>query len=232
MTLLEVRKMFVRLSGRYDLVKDTESYEDNGADFMLNAGIRMLDSMFTHSKSYGVIRVPLKPDKAVYETNNVLSVEGVQVSSDSGRVSLTHVTEQDIEERGDIGSGSPKYYCMHTGMRNPALGNLKDEFTGESFKILPKPSSALTAYVYGRLTIPLENDGDINFWSVSYPETLITAGMFFIERFHRNSQGMADHMQAIRQDLHELDANAIESQLGSITQMRDSWKFRGEGNAW
>lgn len=235
MTLLEVRKMFVKLTGRYDLVKDAESYEDDGADFMLNAGIRMLDSMFTHSKSYGTIRLSVKSGKDIYRTDNVLSIEGIQVSSDEGRVTLTHVSEQDITERdpdGDFSSGAPKYYAIHTGMRNPALGNLKDEFKGESFRIFPAPDENLTAYVYGRLTIPLEEDDDINFWSSNYPETLITAGQYFIERFHRNSQGMADHMRAIRQDLRELDNNAIESQMGSITQMRDSWNFRGEGNEW
>lgn len=235
MTLLEVRKMFVKLTGRYDLIKDAESYADDGADFMLNAGIRMLDSMFTHSKSYGTIRLPVESGKDVYRTDNVLSIEGVQVSSDEGRVTLTHVSEQDIMERdpdGSNSSGAPKYYAIHTGMRNPALGNLKDEFKGESFRIFPAPDKALTAYVYGRITIPLKEDDDINFWSTSYPETLITAGQYFIERFHRNSQGMADHMRAIRQDLHELDSNAIESQMGSITQMRDSWDYRGEGNEW
>lgn len=235
MNLVQVRKMFVKLTGRYDLVKDTESYEDDGADFMLNAGIRMLDSMFTHSKSYGTIRLSMKPNKAVYRTDNVLSIEGVQVSSDEGKVTLTHVSEQDIEERdpdGEFSSGAPKYYAIHTGMRNPALGNLKDEFKGESFRIFPIPDSSLVGYVKGRITIPLKEDDDINFWTTSYPETLITAGQYFIERFHRNSQGMADHMRAIRRDLHELDANAIESQQGSITQMRDSWTFRGEGNEW
>lgn len=232
MNLAQVRKMFVKLTGRYDLVKDAESYADDGADFMLNAGIRMLDSMFTHSKSYGTIRVPMKPKQAIYRTTNVLSIEGIQVSSDEGKVTLTHVKEQDITERSTVGEGVPKYYAIHTGMRNPALGNLEDDFRGESFRVFPAPSSKLTAYVYGRITIPLEEDDDINFWSTSYPETLITAGQFFIERFHRNSQGMADHMRAIRQDLRELDNNAIESQIGSINQMRDSWNSRGGTNAW
>lgn len=235
MTLSEVRKMFVKITGRYDLVKDTESYEDDGADFMLNAGIRMLDSMFTHSKSYGTIRVSIESGEDVYRTDNVLSIEAIQVSSDEGRVTLTHVSEQDITERdpdGSNSSGAPKYYAIHTGMRNPELGNLEDEFKGESFRIFPAPDEDITAYVYGRLTIPLKEEDDVNFWSSSYPETLITAGQYFIERFHRNSQGMADHMRAIRQDLRELDYNAIESQLGSITQMKDSWRYRGEDHVW
>jgi hypothetical protein len=43
MTLLEVRKKLVELSGKYDLVIDTVDWVDNGANFYINAGQRWLD---------------------------------------------------------------------------------------------------------------------------------------------------------------------------------------------
>lgn len=233
MTFLEVRKMFIKMTGRYDLVVDTESYEDDGANLLLNAGVRMLDSMFTHNKSYGTFRVKLKPNQAIYDSEYFLSIEGIQVSSDEGKVTLNHVSEQDIKERNpdaDGSTGSPKYYSISTQMGNPAFGNLVDEFEGVSFRVYPTPDVAYVADVSGRVTIPLVNDDDKNFWTINYPETLITAGQYYLERFQRNTSGMRDAMAAIRQDLRELDNNAIESQMGSRTQMRDSWRYRGGRN--
>ena len=43
MNLGELRRTFIKLSGRYDLVDASGS--DAGANFFINAGIRMLNSM-------------------------------------------------------------------------------------------------------------------------------------------------------------------------------------------
>ncbi len=235
MTLLEFRKMFVKLSGRYDLVKDPDTYEDDGANFLISAGIRLLDSMFTHSKSYGEVTLELKANQAIYNVSSMLSIEGVQRGSDEGRVSLTHITEEELQEQDPTqtsSTGTPKNYALVTTVRDAILGNRKTALTQLSIKLFPIPDSSINAYVLGRISIPLEEDNDTNFWTLNYPETLISATMYQIERFHRNRQGMADHMTAIQRDLRELDANAIESQMGSLTQMKDSFKFRGEGNVW
>lgn len=48
MTLLEVKRLFVELSGRYDLVQDTTSYKDAsplGATWFLNLGAKLLDRL-------------------------------------------------------------------------------------------------------------------------------------------------------------------------------------------
>jgi hypothetical protein len=44
-TLLQIRTKFVDLSGRFDLVVNTTSYADNGANFFIQAGLRLLDSL-------------------------------------------------------------------------------------------------------------------------------------------------------------------------------------------
>jgi len=236
MTLSEFRNFFVKMTGRYDLVKqDGEDYADAGANTLINMGVRMLDSMFTHNKSYGKVPVKLKPNQALYMARSMLSIEGIQFSADSGKVTLDHIQEQEIEEKLSLdgsNSGCPKYYAIASVVRDAFLDNEQSAFKRLHFKICPAPDQSYAAQVYGRMTIPLENDNDTNFWTLNYPETLTSATMYQIERFHRNSQGMRDHMVAIQQDLRNLDYNAIESQMGSNTQMNDSWNFRAEGNEW
>lgn len=227
--------MFVKLSGRYDLIEDTDNYADDGANFLINAGVRLLDSKFTHSKSYGTIQVSTEPNKAIYSLPNVLSIEGIQRGSDEGRVTLNHILEQELQEQDPTettSTGTPISYAIISALRDAVMGNTNNDFTKLTVKLFPIPDTSVSLYVYGRMTIELKSDEDKNFWTLNYPETLISATMYQIERFHRNRQGMADHMAAIMEDLRNLDSDAIESQIGSITQMRDSFKFRGKGNVW
>lgn len=236
MTLSEFRNFFVKMSGRYDLVKqDGEGYADAGADTLINMGVRMLDSMFTHNKSHGKVSVKLKPNQALYMVRSVLSIEDIQFSADSGTVTLDYIQEQEIEEKLALDGGNtgcPKYYAIASVVRDAFLDNAQSVFKQLHFKICPVPDQVYSAQVYGRMSIPLKNENDTNFWTLNYPETLISATMYHIERFHRNSQGMRDHMAAIRQDLRNLEHNLIESQSDSSSQMNDSWNFRAQGNEW
>lgn len=235
MTLAEFRKEFVQLSGRFDLVKDTQDYKDDGADFLINAGVRLLDSMFTHTKSYATSEIQTEIGKSVYDVPSMLSIEGVQRGSDKGRVTLTHIEEHVLQEIGPTeksSSGVPASYAIFTSVSDGVTGNSKDNLSKLTIKVTPTPDKVLSLYVYGRVSLKLSNENSQNFWTINYPEILISATMYQIERFHRNRQGMADHMAAIQRDMRNLDADAIESQMGSITQMRDSFKFRGDGNEW
>lgn len=236
MTLADIRKLFVDLTGRFDLVVDTDSYKDDGANFFIRSGSRLLDSMATHEKSYGVEEVDLKDGQAVYSIPNLLSVEGVQITVDGSGVSLEHWTESNVKANNPTASenlGIPKAYAIYSSVRHLKYitRNKDKDFTDSSFILFPAPDEDMLAYVYGRVSIPLKEDCSRNFWTIKHPETLISAAMYQIERFYRNTRGMQDHMNAVRIDIRELDNNAIESQLGSINQMRDSFEFRGEGNA-
>lgn len=233
MTLSEFRKLFVSLTGRYDLVKDTENYADDGADQLINMGVRKLDSMFTHSKSMGKVPMELTLSQAIYSPSHLLSIEGMIMSADDGRVSLDHKREEWIEQRNleSADAGCPQYYAI-SSMNTDNIGEAVDGYSKLNFIIFPKPDQEYTLDVYGRVTIPLDGDEDYNYWTVNHPETLVSATMYMIERFHRNRQGMADHMTAIRADLRDLDYNAIESQIGSNTQMNDSFNSRPQGNEW
>lgn len=53
MNLLAIRTQFVDKSGRFDLVDDTTDYADNGANFFIQAGQRLLDSILPNRKDTG-----------------------------------------------------------------------------------------------------------------------------------------------------------------------------------
>jgi len=53
MNLLEIRSDFVNKTGRHDLVVDLTDYTDNGANFFIQAGQRLLDSLLPYRKDIG-----------------------------------------------------------------------------------------------------------------------------------------------------------------------------------
>lgn len=67
MTLFELRSLFVKWSGRRDLV-DEYGY-DNGADVFINAGLRMLDRMVSDDVPTDNM-VPEEEDDEVFWTLN------------------------------------------------------------------------------------------------------------------------------------------------------------------
>lgn len=235
MTLKEFRKLFVDITGRFDLVQDEESYADNGANFYIQAGQRFLDKSFKHSKSFGEQVVQLKRGLETYSLDNYLSVTNVQVSTpDSGWVTLGLRQDDEINEVKPSGSnalGLPRFYSVVNLMRSPLVERSETAIMKLGIRLFPVPDTELEAKISGRYTTPLTKDSDTSFWLVAYPETLIRAAQYQIESFHRNTQGANDHLMAIQRDMLELEHDEIESEIGQISQMRDSFNFRGKGNA-
>lgn len=210
MTLLDIRQMLVKLSGRYDLIKDVDTYADAGANFLIRAGQRKLDSMFVHSYSYGYKLISTTIGRDTYPIPNMISVDKVL---DSGGVIVTHL-EGDISS-SDIG------WVFATQVR--AEGSGRADFVNIHIQLIPVPSTEVEYSVYGRVVQPLLDDASENFWTLNYPETLLTAALWVAERFKRNTRGMNDYMASIVADLRELEYNEIESEIGSLNQMNDSW---------
>lgn len=230
MTLLDVRKLLVDLSGRFDLVVDTTDYVDNGANFFIRAGHRFLDSVTTHSKSEGFSDVYLIDGIQEYAITDFLSVRDVQVTTDEGVVSLTRLAERDINEGLDEGAGIPRFYSLFTSVKSPLDRNRDRVYKRLSIKFYPSPQEGLIAKVFGRVSKTLLEDEDFSFWTLEAPETLVRAALYQIESFHRNTQGMQDYRLAIMEDVRRMEHDLVESEVGELNQMNDSFYFRGQGN--
>ncbi|MEG0323186.1 MAG: hypothetical protein RR619_04255, partial [Raoultibacter sp.] len=80
MTLLDIRKLFIKHCGRYDLV-DPDTMADDGANFFIQAGQRMLDridrtTQFTHREEVAIESVSAGEQVVQFpETYNVIKVE-------------------------------------------------------------------------------------------------------------------------------------------------------------
>lgn len=99
MNLGEIRKQFVQLSGRSDLVKDTTSWEDNGADFFINAGQRLLDWLqdTTHTKAWHYER--LVPGDFILRLELFRSIDEIWIAGegDDGEVTRVPLVKKDLK---------------------------------------------------------------------------------------------------------------------------------------
>ncbi|HUV85194.1 MAG TPA: hypothetical protein VMV86_05745 [Methanosarcinales archaeon] len=79
MNLLQIRTLWIERSGRTDLVVDTTDYVDNGANFFIQAGQRLLDSIQPHRKSYGKYIKDINIGQSSLFINNVRAIEAVEL---------------------------------------------------------------------------------------------------------------------------------------------------------
>ena len=110
----DIRDKFIELSGRYDLVKSDG--QDNGADFFINAGQRMLD------RRAGIIKIEarnfstLRSGDVYVATAGLLAVKEAWVISSEARQRLERVPIAGIREYYDsldptLSSSMPAYYA-------------------------------------------------------------------------------------------------------------------------
>ncbi|MHA2066951.1 MAG: hypothetical protein ACXABY_21505 [Candidatus Thorarchaeota archaeon] len=87
--------------------------------------------------------------------------------------------------------------------------------TGIAF--YPPSDGTYTITVKGRwFSRPLVNDSDISFWSVNYEDALVLAAMMSIEKIHRNTQGVNDMRDSIRDILFGIDKDMSSDDAAEI----------------
>ena len=72
------------------------------------------------------------------------------------------------------------------------------------------------AYFY---STTMSEDTHESYWSVQHPELLVMAAQCLVEKFNRNSEGVKDWTEAIKQELLGIEYDLIEEELVDITQM-------------
>lgn len=113
MNLIDVRRKFRTLSGRYDLVSDAGA--DQGADFFINAGVRHLDRRANFQKS--IARTWSKNAAGTYlvKTQNARAITEVWVATPERRRQLRPRLWQDLRATytnpwASLTRGTPLYY--------------------------------------------------------------------------------------------------------------------------
>lgn len=233
MNLLDIRKLFIEHSGRYDLVVDVVDYVDNGANFFIRTGQKVLDDLVDFSQTDAVTNLLLEAGSEQLLIPGARSINQIWVSSDESppkrleRMFMSDHVEFFAQHTGD---GVPIAYAIFPVREYPKDEDPYAQPTSAHTKAVfigPVPDKDYTAHVVGRFySFPLAEDTDANYWTVNYPHTLLQASLYSIERFYRNTQGMRDHMEAILQDVQQIDFERVENMIKSRSNMADSFNER------
>lgn len=244
MNLLEVRTWFVQESGRYDLVVDTATYADNGANRYINTGVRLLDRLqitpFTEGHNWQSAATGIKHVVFGFAFRSVEAMFATKIS-DGSRTELAKKTLKEIKElhfqylAGDAETGTPLYYCPGVFRLAPELEQTGDvltvpaeylDYIGESparytgVLFHPPCDEDYAMEVWGKVySQDLSVDTDENWWTFNHPELVVMAAQLMLEKMMRNTEGVKDWIAAIKMELQGIDFDLVEEDVANITCM-------------
>jgi hypothetical protein len=238
MNLLEIRRMFRQLSGRYDLVNDDGS--DNGANLFINEGRKYLDRLDETQKSWASRFLWLQIGLWGVSFEDCRAIKEVWAATSSERWQLEKMRLQDIKSEymtnlpSNREAGETLYYapCLTRYIPENAQVGAIESFVGwvdipsgnaelyNSIIVYPPCTELLSLEITGLFySRALSLDADYNFWSVAHPLLLFKAAMREIEIINRNTQGVNDWESAIRADMTGLGFDLVEQLIAEIDQM-------------
>lgn len=88
MDLSTLRQKFVEENGRADLVVDMTSFVDNGADYYIQSGQRLLDTLFDTQQSFAWYKRDIEIGDFFIKLQNVQAIKEVWMANDEGRIQL------------------------------------------------------------------------------------------------------------------------------------------------
>lgn len=239
MNLIDFRKLFRTLSGRFDLVND--DFSDNGVDFFINEGRKFLDRLDETQKSWGARIYRMAAGEFYASFPICRAIKEVWVAdSVNGRWQLEKKDLQDLVDGylctlpDEFNTGTPLYYspCI---TRSLPVGTTPDSF--ESWLgyveiaganrheynaiLLNVPAETdLTLIIQGLFySDELINDTDANFWSTIHPMLLYMSTMRQIEIANRSTQGVNDWSNSIAIEMKQLGMDLVEELIAEVDQM-------------
>jgi hypothetical protein len=230
MNLLEVRQKFIKLSGRADLATtstgSTELHDvDNGADFFINAAVRLLDreqenttteSWFEKNISAGEFLVELTSCRNISQIWFVNS-EGIETKLEWKSFEELRV---DYPELGSTDVGVPYNWARYPNVRNPLQLFEGARLDTTSILIMPPTDAAITVKIYGKFySAKLVNNMDENFWSMNHEDILVMATLREIEGFYRNTEGYNDFDRITGKKLRGIDVDLASIDAADAMEM-------------
>lgn len=234
-----IRKQFIDQTGRFDLVTDLVDYEDNGADFFIDAACRILDNMpISQPKSIQRYQADLSAGDFMINMKYLRSVEKVEVMNGDGRTELTALSYGDFREEYSVDmanaeQGTPTYYTLNVNSLSPeqkaiTSANQSSYFTYDVDGLLfsdqspylydgiligPPADGTYTITIHARFYSILEDDSDKNYYSVNFPILLVLAAKLALYSMYDNSQGVQDTLRSMDIILSGIDINSINSEM-------------------
>lgn len=234
MTLLEIRTKFIELSGRYDLITDTESYQDKGVDFLIHSGQRWLDRTFEILKSTANYYATLATGAWYLLIPECRVIKEVWVTYTNGVIGELKSLSLERMRRCYTGNqttgGCPHFYAPCSIRTQPEVAGqltvppstivMEDNFPYNAIVFDVPAGEQVTAQVTGYFyQSQLVNDTDQNFWSTQHSWILVLAAMRAMEIAQRNREGVADWEAAIKSEMMGLEQDLVDQYSHPIDQM-------------
>jgi len=241
MSLLAVREQFIKYyCGRYDLVVDTDAWQDNGADFFIRAGQKWLDTTYLIARASGKYFVNVGAGgwySLIPSCRVVYSIWMSDMSEARWEVERRSLPGLRNIFPGDLSAvdrARPRIYAPLSLRTIPEvletitideIGDNQYTIAGDIFTfngILWAPPNEVdillevTAAFYQPT---LNADEDQNWWTEEVPQVLCMAAARQLEITYRNTIGVKDWEESIKSELlgHEFDL--ADSESTGITQM-------------
>lgn len=246
MDYMYIRKKFVELSGRYDLVN--ANWTDNGADFFLNEGQMFLD------RSSDIMKASAKNVQAITAGTIIMKTIGLRTAKEvwagtsvDGLIPLVKRTllslkEEFGEQLSSVDQGTPAYFApcafrpypdTTTALSWSGYYDIDDlvldntHYTYRGIIITPPPDKTYYVSIVGLFyspTLSATLSGSTwtqtkSYWSENHPGILIQAGLLKLEAFYRNTEGVKDWKYSLDLDLVGLDKDEAADVAVDADQM-------------
>jgi len=234
MNLLDIRKHFRTLSGRYDLVDDDVSGTVN---FLINEGCKFLDRTTEHQKTWGSHFVQLPTDDFSVSIPYCRAIKEVWISSTTERWQLIKMNLQDLIAEylsSAPDSGAPLYYSPVITRKIPEDADLTAFSTfmqyldtrvdldhdHNAIVILPPADQDLLIEVRGFFySAELVDDTDVNYWTVTHPLTLLKAALLQLEVFNQNKSKIDIWEKAIATEVDQINKDLVSEIIAEVDSM-------------
>lgn len=235
MPLLEIRQKFIESSGRADLVVDTTTWADAGANWFIQAGQRYLDRMLETGNARARYFATLESGRHTLKIPMARVIEKVFCITSSGKLPIYEVAPQGIRDflaqmDTSIPLSMPTYYTpmsLRIGVDSD-LSNIRGDFANVSYvdheySGIFFGQAADVDYgieVEGLFYSPkLINDSSISFWTEQHPEILVAAAFLSMERFYRNFEGLKESRASVAEMVQQLDFDYVAQEIVNITRL-------------
>lgn len=238
MNLLEVRKLFREVSGRYDLVNDDGS--DNGANLYINEASRWLDRTGEIHKSRASYMVILTAGSWAVRIPFCRAIKEVWVTTANGRIQLEKKRLQDLiaafysQIPANWTNATPEFYSPTISRYIPddvslatlatfavyigVITNLDYDYDAVIFSS-PVDQDTLIEVIGLFYSNRLANDDDENHWSRLNPMLLVQATIRQTCVVSGNKPLLDSIDRGLDGELHRLGLDVTEQIISEIDQM-------------
>ena len=245
-TLLQIRQEFVKRYGLYRLVNSPSgAWPDNGANQYIQGGLKYLDMKYGIRHTSAVYKVDVAAGSYAVEFKLCRAIQEVWIDNGDGRSKLTKKTLAWVKENyadpvAELDQDTPLYYCPGLIKLAPELRTLEssdytsqftygyedilfsdegDAHEYDAILIVPPPDETFTVEVKGLFYSQMTSDTHTSFWSVNFPNALITAAAMDFEGSNRNHDGAQKLEAHIQRMLSPYKDDVVEEEMTNINQI-------------